>query len=137
VTHNPVGGAALDWIRRLCFRDQGEDYFFDRTIKEALTHTTRVTLDPPYLGGDRLEIEAHRAAFRDVTLSIDRMDLLAAVLQATQRCHRQALAALGQDKPPRRIFLTGGGAEVVRQLLPEYKNGTVLPLVEGSLRGVA
>ena len=35
VTHNPVGGVALDWIRRLCFSEQSEQEFFDRTIPAA------------------------------------------------------------------------------------------------------
>src|SRR5262249_13196751 len=137
VTHNPVGGVALDWLRNLCFREQGEQEFYERTIPEALNRPTRVTLDPPYLGGDRLDIEAHRAAFRDLTLSTDRVDLLSALLQAMVRCHRQALVALGAGDRFGRIFLTGGGAEVVRRLVPEYASAQVHQLEEGSLRGVA
>jgi xylulokinase len=137
VTHNPVGGAALDWIRELCFRDQPEEEFYDRTIPAALERQTRVTLDPPFLGGDRQEIEAHRAAFRDLTLATDRLDLLAAILEAMRRHHRHAVAALGLGTDFRRIFLTGGGAAVVRKLLPEYASAAVHTLEEGSLRGVA
>jgi xylulokinase len=137
VTHNPVGGAALDWLRELCFRDQSEADFYGQSISAALERSTTVTLDPPFLGGDRLEIEAHRAAFRGLTLSSNRLDLLAAILQAMARGHRQAMEALGVNGPFARIFLTGGGAEVVRRLLPEYGTSSVYPLVEGSLRGVA
>jgi sugar (pentulose or hexulose) kinase len=129
VSHNPVGGAALEWIRSLCFADQKDDReFYDRTIPEARSRVTRVTLDPPYLGGDRLEIEACRASFRDLTLATDRLDLLAAVLEAMQRHHREALAALGLGNCFQRVFLTGGGAEVVRRLLPEYETGAVTML---------
>lgn len=137
VTHNPVGGVALGWLRDLCFRDQTEQEFFERTIPAALQRETRVTLDPPFLGGDRLEIEAHRAAFRDLTLTTDRLDLLAALLEAMQRHHLQALSALGMGDSFKRIFLTGGGADVVRRLLPEYASAAVQSLEEGSLRGVA
>jgi xylulokinase len=137
VTHNPVGGAALGWLRELCFRDQSEQEFYERTIPAAEGRRTLVTLDPPYLGGDRLEIEAHRAAFRDLTLATDRLDLLAAVLQAIQRQHRKALADLGMGERFEHIFLTGGGAEVVQKLLPEYAGAAVQMLEEGSLRGVA
>jgi xylulokinase len=137
VTHNPVGGIALDWVRNLCFRDLDEQTFFARTLPEAAACHTISSLDPPYLGGDRLEIEAHRAAFRDLTLATDRLDLLAAVLEAMRRGHRAALAGLGQNEHFRRIFLTGGGAEAVRRLLPEYDRDRVQPLEEGSLRGVA
>jgi xylulokinase len=137
VTHNPVGGAALDWLRELCFRDQKEDEFYDRSIPEALKRQTPVKLDPPFLGGDRLEIEAHRAAFRELTVATDRLDLLAAVLEAMVRGHREALANLGLGTDFRRIFLTGGGAEVVHRLLPEYAASDVQMVEEGSLRGVA
>ena len=68
--HNPVGGVALDWLRNLCFREQSEAEFYERTVPAASHRTTRVLLDPPFLGGDRLEIEAHRAAFRELTLAV-------------------------------------------------------------------
>jgi xylulokinase len=137
VTHNPVGGAALDWLHHLCFRDQSSHTFYEHTVPEAMCRQTIVTLDPPFLGGDRLEIEAHRAAFRDLTVTTDRLDLAAALLQAMQRRHREALAALGRGERFQRVFLTGGGAEVVRRLLPEYAGAAVHWLEEGSLRGVA
>lgn len=137
VTHNPVGGAALDWLHQLCFHEQSADEFFQKTVLAAKDRPTRVTLDPPYLGGDRLEIEAHRAAFRDVTLLTDRLDVLAAVLQALVEQHRRALAALGRGMSFRRIFLGGGGAEVVCRLLPEYAAANVWMLEEGSVRGTA
>jgi xylulokinase len=137
VAHNPVGGVALDWMHALCFRDQTAEEFFHRTVFEAERHPTRVTLDPPFLGGDRLEIEAARAAFRDLTLKTDRLDLLAAALEAMRRGHRDALAALGQGERFRRVFLTGGGAEVVHRLIPGYAGSAVEMVDEGSLRGVA
>jgi xylulokinase len=137
VTHNPVGGAALAWIHGLCFAEQSEKEFFERTLPAALNHATRVTLDPPFLGGDRLEIEAHRAAFRDLELTTKREDLLAATLQAMVRRHHAAVAALGVGDNFERIFLTGGGAEVIHQLLPPYRSAKVHMLEEGSLRGVA
>jgi sugar (pentulose or hexulose) kinase len=137
VTHNPVGGVALDWLHELCFRDQTKAEFFGATISAALKRSTRITLDPPFLGGDRLEIEAHRAAFRDLELTTDRIDLLAALLGAMVRRHRDALAALGQGTSFRRIFVTGGGAELIRRLLPEYQAANVHEIEEGSLVGVA
>jgi xylulokinase len=138
VTHNAVGGVALDWVHELCFRDQGADEFYDKTVPAAGERSTRVALEPPYLGGDRLEIEAHRAAFRDLTLTAGRLDLLAAVLQALRQQHRRALQALGLGDSFRRIILTGGGAEVVvKGLVPEYATAAVEFLEDGSLRGVA
>jgi len=135
VTHNPVGGPALDWIHDLCFRDQEKKEFHERTIPEALGRQTRVLLDPPHLGGDPLEIEAHRAAFRNLTLQADRLDLLAALLQEMQRQHRTAIEALGHEIPFRRIVLTGEGRDMVRRVLPECASGELLE--DASLRGVA
>ena len=137
VTHNPVGGVALDWLRHLCFRELKEDEFYDRAVGEALGRATEVRLDPPFLGGDRLEIEPARAAFRELTLTSDRLDLLAALLGEMRRQHDRALEALGHAGKFRRIFLTGGGAEVVRRLIPAYADAAVHPLEEGSLCGVA
>ena len=137
VTHNPVGGAALEWIRELCFRDHTEEDFYEHAIPAALERTTSVMLVPPYLGGDRLEIEAHRAAFQELTLGTDRLDLLAAVLTAMRQGHADALLALGMGDRFRRVFLTGGGAQTVRRLLPGYLGDGVYPLEEGSLRGIA
>ncbi len=136
VTHNPVGGVALDWLHRLCFREQSAAEFFHQTLVEAQKRSTRVALEPAYLGGDWLEIEAHRAAFRELTLETDRLDLLAAVLRALAEQHERALAALG-PRTVRRVFLTGGGVEVVRRLIPAYASAEVHELDEGSLRGVA
>jgi len=137
VVHNPVGGVALDWMHDLCFKDQSAGEFYQRTLPEARARHTRVVLDPPFLGGDRLEIEAHRAAFRELTLATDRLDLLAAVLHAMVRRHHEALAALDVGTHFKRVVLTGGGAELVHQLIPEYAGAEVQMLDEGSLRGVA
>jgi sugar (pentulose or hexulose) kinase len=137
VTHNPVGGVALDWIHHLCFREQSAQQFYAESIPAALELTEEVVLDPPFLGGDRLEIEPRRAGFRELGLSTDRLDLLASVLQAMRRHHQTALEALGTSRGYRRVFLTGGGAEVVQQLIPEYRQWEVVRLEEGSLRGVA
>jgi sugar (pentulose or hexulose) kinase len=84
-----------------------------------------------------LEIEAHRAAFRDLELTTDRLDLLAALLEAMTRGHRDALTALGQGTAFRRVVVSGGGADLVRQLIPEYRTAPVEEIDEGSLRGVA
>ncbi|MCS6977242.1 MAG: FGGY-family carbohydrate kinase [Gemmatales bacterium] len=137
VTHNPVGGVALDWIHRLCFREQDDAEFYGKTLYSVLERQSEVVLDPPFLGGDRLEIEPTSAGFRCLHLTTDRLDLLAAVLQAMRKHHQSALTALGRDGPVRRLILTGGAAEVIENLIPEYRRVPVVRLVEGSLRGVA
>ncbi|VTR99074.1 xylulokinase [Tuwongella immobilis] len=138
VTHNPVGGVALDWIHKLSYSDQSADQFYGETIRHALTHETDVVLDPPFLGGDRLEIEARAANFRNLSLGTDRLDLLTAVLQGMRTGHRMAYTALDRgDQPLERVHLTGGGAEIIRKLLPEYADISISPLEEGALRGIA
>lgn len=137
VTHNPVGGVALDWLRALCFREQGEQEFYEKSVSAALRRETPVLLDPPFLGGDRHQIEPRLAAFTNLDLASDRLDLLAAVLTAMRRGHAGAVAALGPGRGFRRVFLSGGGAELVRRLIPEYATQDVQLLEEASLRGVA
>jgi xylulokinase len=137
VTHNPVGGVALDWMHQLCFSEQSAAEFHEHSVPAAMERQTTVVLDPSFLGGDRLEIEPRRAAFRELTLGSHRLDLLAAVLNAMRLHHGEALAALGANRSYERVFLTGGGAEVVHRLIPEYAGTKVTLLLEASLRGVA
>lgn len=138
VAHNPVGGVALDWLRGLCFSEQSEAAFFGATIQAALARPLgSAQLDPPFLGGDRLEVEPQSASFRGLGLETDRFDLLAALLDAMRAGHRRALAALGEEGQPKRIVVTGGGAEVVMKLLPELAAHGAEFLPQASLRGVA
>lgn len=149
VTHNPVGGEALNWLFDLCYAanlepgspeytSARERYFNDIVIGQALRHETPVELDPPFLGGDRLEIEDRAAAFANLKLNVKPIDLVAAVLKGMRRGHTQAFQNLGLNRRWRRLFLTGGGAEIIQALeLAEYRGIEVHTLEEGSLRGVA
>jgi xylulokinase len=139
VAHNPVGGVALDWLHQLCFRDQTAEQFFGTTIPTWAERSSTVTFAPPFLGGDRLNIEPMQASFNHLTVATEREDLLVALLHAMRAGHRAALASLGNGSPTSagRVFLTGGGAETVRRLLPEYATTTLHTIDEGSLRGVA
>ncbi len=136
--HNPVGGSALAWMQKLCFADLSPKKYYDYAIPEAAKRATTVQLNPPFLGGDRLEIEPRRAAFHELNLSTDRMDLLAALLVSMREGHRAALSAL--DLNPEdvgRIYLTGGGLDTLRTILPEFATADVETIDEGALRGVA
>ena len=137
IAFNPVGDAAVAWLHRLCFRDQTEQEFFGRTISLARQRATRVSFDPPFLDGAALEIEAHRAALRDLELTTDRLDILAAVLEALVRRQREAIAHLGAGSSFRRVFVAGGSAKLVRALVPEYATAEIHDIEEGSLLGVA
>lgn len=138
VAHNPVGGSALGWLREMCFMDQSVDHFYDVTVRECAKRSTEVKLDPPFLGGDRLEIEPRRAAFRELNLASTREDLLTALLAAMREGHRAAFASLDWgNQPIRRLILTGGGSEIVKELIPEYAAMTTETIDEGAMRGVA
>ena len=138
IVHNPVGGVALDFLHQLAFRDVPAADFFDRAVPAAADRPTAVKLDPPYLGGDRLQVEPRAAGFTGVTLGTTRDDLLAAVVAAMRAGHTAALATVGFDPAAGgRVYLTGGGAEVVRRVLPEYARAAVTMVTEGSLRGCA
>src|SRR5262249_7401624 len=103
----------------------------------AKARSSEVVLDPPFLGGDRLEIEARRAAFHHLTLASDRLDLLATLLQTMHQKHHEALAALGMGDRFQRVFRRGGGAKIIQQLIPEYAVTAVQLWKEPSWRGVA
>jgi sugar (pentulose or hexulose) kinase len=138
VSHNPVGGVALDWMHALCFHDQPAGEYFGKTVPAAAGRETPVRLDPWFLGGDRLEIDPKFTSFTHLNVSTTRDDLLAAVLHAMRDGHRAALEAL--DRTPAdvaRVFLTGGAADTVRHILPEYDAAEIRPLDNGSLRGIA
>ena len=134
---NPISGTAIHWLHALCFREQSEQEFHERTIPQALERETRVTLDPPNLADECLELEARRAAFRDLTLETDRLDLLAALLGELRRQFERALAALHPSEPWRRVLLTGIDAALVRQLIPGYAAPNVQILDRDGLGGIA
>lgn len=141
-THNPVGGSALPWLMQLCFSDylaqNRKQEFYQKVIPEAARRSTSVKLDPPFLGGDRLQIEAKHATFRELTLATDRRDLLTALLNAMREGHRTAFEALDWNHDAiQRIFLTGGGSDLLPILLPEFSSEKVQVIEEGALRGTA
>jgi xylulokinase len=139
--HNPVGGSALPWILELCFHEylDRRDDFFTEMIPAALKRQTEVQLEPPFLGGDRLQIEPRRASFTNLTLGTERLDLLAAVLSAMQAGYRSAFAALDwpSDQSINNIYLSGGGSEVMKELIPELSGPNCQIIEEGAMRGVA
>lgn len=137
VTHNPVGGVALDWLHQLCFNDVRVEDYYSTWIDKALATSTSVTLEPLFLGGDRLEIDEKKAGFKNLSLTTDRVELLAAVLHAMKLGHRHAWQSLARISPPKRIFLSGGGAAVVHKLLPEYQDAEVVEIDQASLLGVS
>lgn len=137
VAHNPVGGVALTWLRQLCFSELTETEFFSKVMPEALRRESTIRLDPPFLGGDRLQIEERHAALTGLSLDTDRVDLVSAVLQAMRHGHEYASRGLGLAGPYNRIVLAGGGAEFVRRLIPQYLDSTVETVHDGAVRGAA
>jgi sugar (pentulose or hexulose) kinase len=122
---NPIGAGALGWLQSLCFRDQTEEEFRKQTIPQAIQRATRVTFDPPFLTGDNLGLMACRAAFRDLSLQADRLDLLAALLAEMRRRHDIAIQSLSKDAAVQRVLVQGTDAEFVMGLLPLPPDVTV------------
>lgn len=137
VTHNPVGGEALKWLRKLCYPEVDEEEYFKTIVPAAIGRATDARLEPPYLGGDRLQIDPVTAGFANLTLATTRDDLLAALLNGTRDWHRASLENLGLGTEFRRVVLTGGGWQVVQKLIPAYRDRSVDTLDEGAVRGVA
>jgi sugar (pentulose or hexulose) kinase len=137
VSHNPIGSFALAWLHQICFREQSEQEFCENTIPAARARQTRVCFDPAALAGDPLEIEACRAAFRDLELSTDRMDLLTGLLEAMVRRHQEALSDVGGSRRFERIVLTGLGAESIQPWLPDYERANVLAFDDVVRTGIA
>jgi sugar (pentulose or hexulose) kinase len=115
-----------------------QKFYGEVVMTEAMNVRTKVEMDPLFLGGDRLEIEEKTASFRHLTLDTKLPDLAAAMLAGMRRGHAEALANLGLGTKWNRIFLTGGGSDVVQRLqLAEYAGIEAHTLHEGSVRGVA
>ncbi len=137
IAHNPVGGVALPWLHKLCFADMMEAEFFSDVIPEATKRTTNVRLDPPFLGGDRLQLEECTAALSALTLNVDRLDIVSAVLRAMREGHEAALRDLGVHGPFRRIVLAGGGGDLARELHSELDAAAIEVVHDGAVRGAA
>ena len=133
---NPIGPGALRWIRELCFRDQSSEEFRQSTIPEALERETRVAFDPPFLAGDSLGISATRAAFHDLTMATDRMDLLASLLTEMRRRHDIAVNALKRDGPIQRVLEYGTDAELLTGLLPYGEGANIARVVAEPLTAI-
>jgi sugar (pentulose or hexulose) kinase len=127
-----VGGAAFEWLRDLVFPNVAPAEFYGEALREISGRGTSVVLDPPYLGGDRLEIGESSAAFRNLRLTTTRSDLLAALTEAMRRGHKRALERLGIGDHFNRVVVTGGGAVWAAGLLHDRFE----ILKEGSLEGV-
>ena len=139
VAQNPLDAAALRWIHHLCFRDQSEEKFYMESVPAARERSTRVCLDPPFLDGDLFGIEAQRAVFRELEMTVDRLDLLAALLDAMTRRHSEAVANLGVGAEFRKLFLVGGPVCVFGYQFPEHQAGEIVTLDAelAPLQGVA
>ena len=75
VAFNPLGERAVEWLRKLCFRELTEQEFFGKVVPEARQRSTRVSLDPPFLATDCLAIEASRASSRPTSVRVARHTL--------------------------------------------------------------
>jgi xylulokinase len=137
VTHNPVGGTALEWLRELCFRDVNEEIYYRQLVPSLIEARSAVVLNPPFLGGDRLQIDEALAGFQNLTLAHERNDLLTAVLTAMRDHHDKAVADLGSAARFRRVILSGRAAPIIRQMIYKDQDSKVELLEDGAVRGAA
>jgi xylulokinase len=136
VAHNPLGAAALRWLHALCFRELSAEEFAGTVLPQARARKTRVTLDPPFLSAESLEIEAHRAAFRGLQLATDRLDLLAALLLALEHRHSEAMENLAMAHEWGRVVVTSDGGDPTLSPAGPWQREPQR-LVHGPLRGAA
>jgi sugar (pentulose or hexulose) kinase len=136
VSEDPLGPEALPWVQQLCFHDQSPAQFM-QTIELARKRESMVSLEPANLFGSDLEIDARRASLRNLTISADRIDVLAAVLNAIVREHWRARDSIGLAETPRRVYLCSDGVSLFRTVLPEYAQTNVITVEHAPLRGVA
>ncbi|GIW79807.1 MAG: hypothetical protein KatS3mg105_1614 [Gemmatales bacterium] len=132
----PFGIEAFSWLHRLCFAEMSETTFFEEALDRAVEQQTSVCFDPPWLAGHPLAVEAQHASFRGLCSATERIELLAAMVQALRRGWRRALRTLGLERPGR-LFLSGGNVSVWKKVLPELAGISIHEVQDASLRGAA
>lgn len=107
-----AAGSSLVWIQEQMFGDLSEQQFRALTKKLAAARKSSTVVFEPYLAGERASIEQRHGAFRGLTLSTTRDEMLAAVIHALAQASAARLPLLQQEgvKMLRTVALSGGGA---------------------------
>jgi xylulokinase len=137
-----AAGSSLQWARERLFAELSQARF--RTLVRRLARRGGAGLDDvifePYLAGERTSIEQRRAAFRGLTLSTTREQMLQAMLDALARASAARLTLLetGDVKILRNVIVSGGAADRLDQIFQRDWPGrwSFQRETEASLRGL-
>jgi xylulokinase len=142
-----AAGSSFEWMKNQIFPDWSKDKFW-----KFVTRLGRLELKPndsstgtvqfePYLAGERTNVEQRQGAFRGLTLSTTREQMLAAVIQSLVEASAARLELFQALRIPmrRRVMLTGGSADGLAALLHREWKGkwTFYVEEEATLRGLA
>jgi sugar (pentulose or hexulose) kinase len=116
-----AAGSSIAWMKEEFFRDITSARFYRLVRKlagESKRRTASVVFEP-YLAGDRASIEQKRAAFRGLTLSTTREEMLMAVIDALAKASGERLKLLGSGgvKMRRTVFVSGGTQRAMGEVL--------------------
>jgi xylulokinase len=114
-----AAGTGLEWTRAQLFADLTHDAFWklvkrlSREGKKSERHREEMmggVRFEPYLAGERTSVEQRKAAFTGLTLSTNREQMLAAVIEALAAASAARLDLFGElgVKILRRVMVTGG-----------------------------
>jgi sugar (pentulose or hexulose) kinase len=104
-----AAGSSLVWAKQQLFPDLSDEQFYALVAKCRRGSSGAVQFEP-YLAGDRAAVEQRRGAFKGLTLSTTRQQMLAAIVDALARASAQRLELL-QSTGTRlctRVMVSGG-----------------------------
>jgi sugar (pentulose or hexulose) kinase len=118
-----AGGEALEWLRRVAFRELGVDQFYGDHVPHVIdgffgdpdpdAREAELPEYVPYLGGSRYSLEPLKAVLSGLTLETTREDLLLSVIRGNAVYLGEHLRSVAELVPMgRRIGISGGGARI-------------------------
>jgi xylulokinase len=132
-----AAGSSLEWARQQLFSDLSERDFY-RLIQRSQSRGT-VEFEP-YLAGDRASVEQRRGAFRGLSLSTTREQMLAAIVDALARASAERIELLNSTGTTlrRRVMISGGGGGLARVMHRDWRGRwTFWSEDEATLRGLS
>lgn len=106
-----AGGFALDWFYGQFCREMEADTFYGAYMEEVIdgwVEEKEVSFDP-YLTGDRQSLEKRAGAWRGLTLSASREEMLAAMLRSMNRVLYETIEEARKLQPLKPVIQIAGG----------------------------
>jgi sugar (pentulose or hexulose) kinase len=118
-----AGGEALDWLRRIAFRELDDDEFYDQCVPRVIdgflggpnpdAREAELPEYVPYLGGSRYSLEPLTAVLSGLTLEATREDLLLSIIRGNATYLGEHLHDVAElVRMGHRIGISGGGARI-------------------------